>query len=452
MKKNLDIDLKHVFVPNFNPIANPHINRPLIVTNGKGIKIQDENGDWWTDAHSSYMSVNIGYGRTEMAEVATKESLKLNLYPPQSIGLPTINLANKLVEISPGKMSKVFFTSSGSEANETAIKLTKSYFDRTGETNRVKIVSRRGSYHGATMALSPLGHEILEPDQTIFPQFPTNVYVPLPIPSNCEFGATSPDECTQKCIEATKKTILSNNPDTIAAFIADLIPTRPGAAIPGEGYWEQIREICNEFGIILIVDEIVTAFGRTGKMFALEHWNISPDILTLAKGITSSYSPLAATLISEKIANQFNPPNKFFKHVFTSSGNPVGSALALKNIEIIEKENLVENSRDLGNYFKSELESLKLHHKLIKHVRGLGMLLALEFYSPQEIEKYSSKANQIETIFNKYLYENKLLLKLGNNILGIGPSLSITKNEIDEIVLKIKKCISETEKELHIAK
>ena len=161
MKKNQDIDLKHVFVPNFNPIANPHINRPLIVTNGKGIKIQDENGDWWTDAHSSYMSVNIGYGRTEMAEVATKESLKLNLYPPQSIGLPTINLANKLVEISPGKMSKVFFTSSGSEANETAIKLTKSYFDRTGETNRVKIVSRRGSYHGATMSLSPLGHEIL---------------------------------------------------------------------------------------------------------------------------------------------------------------------------------------------------------------------------------------------------------------------------------------------------
>ncbi|MFL2746356.1 MAG: aspartate aminotransferase family protein [Dehalococcoidia bacterium] len=452
MKKNQDIDLKHVFVPNFNPIANPHINRPLIVKNGKGIKIQDENGDWWTDAHSSYMSVNIGYGRTEMAEVATKESLKLNLYPPQSIGLPTINLANKLVEISPGKMSKVFFTSSGSEANETAIKLTKSYFDRTGETNRVKIVSRRGSYHGATMGLSPLGHEILEPDQTIFPQFPTNVYVPLPIPSNCEFGATSPDECTQKCIEATKKTILSNNPDTIAAFIADLIPTRPGAAIPGEGYWEQIREICNEFGIILIVDEIVTAFGRTGKMFALEHWNISPDILTLAKGITSSYSPLAATLISEKIANQFNPPNKFFKHVFTSSGNPVGSALALKNIEIIEKENLVENSRDLGNYFKRELESLKLNHQLIKHVRGLGMLLALEFYSPQEIEKYSSKANQIETIFNKYLYENKLLLKLGNNILGIGPSLSITKNEIDEIVLKIKKCIYETEKELHIAK
>ena len=452
MKKNQDIDLKNVFVPNFNPLANPHINRPLIVTNGKGIKIQDENGDWWTDAHSSYMSVNIGYGRNEMAEVAAKESLKLNLFPPQSIGLPTINLANKLVEISPGKMSKVFFTSSGSEANETAIKLTKSYFHRTGETNRFKIVSRRGSYHGATMGLSPIGFENLEPDQTIFPQFPTNVYVPLPVPSNCEFGATSPDECTQKCIEATKKTILSNNPDTIAAFIADLIPTRPGAAIPGEGYWEQIREICNEFGIILIVDEIVTAFGRTGKMFALEHWNISPDILTLAKGITSSYSPLAATLISEKIANQFNPPNKFFKHVFTSSGNPVGSALALKNIEIIEKENLVENSRDLGNYFKRELESLKLNHQLIKHVRGLGMLLALEFYSPQEIEKYSSKANQIETIFNKYLYENKLLLKLGNNILGIGPSLSITKNEIDEIVLKIKICVSKTEKELGITK
>ena len=452
MKKNQDIDLKHVFVPDFNAIANPHINRPLIVTNGKGIKIQDENGDWWTDAHSSYMSVNIGYGRSEMAEVAAKESLKLNLFPPQSIGLPTINLANKLVEISPGKMSKVFFTSSGSEANETAIKLTKSYFHRTGETNRFKIVSRRGSYHGATMGLSPIGFENLEPDQTIFPQFPTNVYVPLPVPSNCEFGATSPDECTQKCIDATKETILSNNPETIAAFIADLIPTRPGAAIPGEGYWEQIREICDEFGIILIVDEIVTGFGRTGKMFALEHWNISPDILTLAKGITSSYSPLAATLISEKIANQFNPPNKFFKHVFTSSGNPVGSALALKNIEIIEKENLVENSRDLGNYFKNELVSLKLNHTLIKHVRGLGMLLALEFFSPQEIEKYSSKANQIETIFNKYLYESKLLLKLGNNILGIGPSLSITKNEIDEIVLKIKICVSKTENEIGIIK
>ena len=233
MEKNQDIDLKHVFVPNFNPIANPHINRPLIVTNGKGIKIQDENGDWWTDAHSSYMSVNIGYGRTEMAEVATKESLKLNLYPPQSIGLPTIDLANKLVKISPGQMSKVFFTSSGSEANETAIKLTKSYFHRTGETNRFKFVSRRGSYHGATMGLSPIGFEHLEPDQTIFPQFPTNVYVPLPVPSNCEFGATSPDECTQKCIDATKETILSNNPETIAAFIADLIPTRPGAAIPG---------------------------------------------------------------------------------------------------------------------------------------------------------------------------------------------------------------------------
>jgi len=447
---NIDIDLKHVFVPNFNPLANPHINRPLIITNGKGIKVQDENGDWWTDPHSSYMSVNIGYGRNEMAKIASEELLKLNLYPPQSIGLPTINLANKLIEIAPGNLSKVFFTSSGSEANETAIKLTKSYFHRTGETKRFKIVSRKGSYHGATSGLSALGFENPDPDQIIFPQYPTNIYVPLPIPSNCEFGATSPDECTEKCIDATKKIILSNNPDSIASFIADLIPTRPGAAIPGDGYWQQIREICNEFGIILIIDEIVTGFGRTGKMFGLEHWNISPDILTLAKGITSSYSPLAATLISEKIANQFNPPNKFFKHVFTSSGNPVGSALGLKNIEIIERENLIENSRILGNYFRIELESLKIDHKLIKHVRGLGMLLALEFFSPEEIAKHTSKPDQIEKVFNKYLYENKLLLKLANNILGIGPALSITKKEIDEIVNTIEICISKTENELAI--
>ncbi|MQG18869.1 MAG: aspartate aminotransferase family protein [SAR202 cluster bacterium] len=450
MSKKQDIDLNHIFVPNFNPLANPHINRPLIVTKGMGIKVQDEKGTWWTDGHSSYMSVNIGYGRKEMAEVSKNESLKLNLYPPQSIGLPTINLANKLVEICPGNMAKVFFTSSGSEANETAIKLTKSYFNRTGEKDRFKIISRKGSYHGATTGLASLGFETIEPDQTIFPQYPTNIYVPLPVPSNCEFGATSPDECTQKCIDATKKIILDNDPDSIAAFIADLIPTKPGAAIPGPGYWEQIREICDDFGILLIIDEIVTGFGRTGKMFASEHWNISPDILTLAKGITSSYSPLAATLISEKIANQFNPPNKFFKHVFTSSGNPIGAALGLKNIEIIENENLIENSKVLGDYFKTQLESLQKHHSfLIKDVRGLGMLLALEFVSPKEIQNQYKKADQIETIFNKFLYTNKLLLKLANNILGIGPSLSIKKNEIDEIIEIIKVCLLQTEKELN---
>ena len=416
---------------------------PLIIVGGTGIKVTDSDQKSWIDVNGGYTSVNVGYGREEIAEAAYAQMLKLPYFPQGTTTVPTIQLAQKLADITPGNLSRSFPVSGGSEANETALKIARAYHRRRGESGRYKVISRKGSYHGTTGGVLWLGGSPIAPRSDFEPEYPGMIYAPQPNAYRCELGGTNPSECAIRCAEDVERLILQNDPDTIAAFIGEPIATPLGCPVPGQEYWPMIREICDKYGILLISDEVICGFGRTGKMFAIDHWGVVPDIMTVAKGIISSYLPLAATVVSEEVATPFAGKDNYLKHVFTSSGHPVSAAAALKNIEIIEEENLVANAAKVGAYFKNKLTELKDSQPLIGDVRGLGLLLAVELVSDPVTRKGFPKEFRVGDRLNEKFRQDGLIFRAGNEILNFGPPLCITEPEVDEIVEALERALKE---------
>ena len=426
--------LKYLWMHNRDWTSMAEEGDPVIVVEGDGIRVKDVDGNSWIDVNGGYNSVNVGYGQGEIADAVHKQLTKLPYFPNGTTTEPTIELAQKLVQMSPGNLSRVFPVSGGSEANETAIKIVRAYHRRIGDKGRYKIISRRGSYHGMTGGVLWLGGHALNPRVDYEPEYPGMLYAPQPNPYRCEFGGTSASECALRCAQAVEDVILQNDPETIAAFIGEPIAVPAGAVVPGDNYWPMIRDICDKYGILLIMDEVICGFGRTGKMFASEHWDVVPDIMTVAKGITSSYFPLAATLVSEDIADQFGGENNYLRHVFTSSGHPVASAAALKNIEIIQREHLVENALTVGDYLKGQLLGLMETCSVIGDVRGKGLLLAVELVSDRQDKAPFPPEFELANRLNNKFRRNGLIFRVGGAILTIGPPLCITRSEVDEIV------------------
>jgi len=420
---------------------------PLIITGGEGIKVTDSDQKSWIDVNGGYNSVNVGYGRNEIAEAAYDQMLRLPYFPQGTTTIPTIQLAQKLADITPGNLSRSFPVSGGSEANETALKIARAYHRRRNENSRYKVISRKGSYHGTTGGVLWLGGNPATPRSDFEPEYPGMIYAPQPNSYRCELGGSTQSECAVLCAEAVEQLILQNDPATIAAFIAEPIATPLGCPVPGDEYWPMIREICNRYGVLLIADEVICGFGRTGKMFALEHWGVVPDIMTVAKGIISSYLPLAATVVSEDIATAFAGKDNYLRHVFTSSGHPVSAAAALKNIEIIEAENLVQNAATVGEYFKESLLYLKGKQPLIGDVRGLGLLLSVELVSDSATKKGFPKEFKIGDRLNEKFRENGLIFRVGSEILNLGPPLCITEPEVDEIIEALDRSLTELQRE-----
>ena len=426
--------LKYLWMHNRDWTQMAEEGEPLVIVEGNGVRVTDSAGKSWIDVNGGYNSVNAGYGRTEITEAAYEQMLKLPYFPNQTTSPPTIKLARKLAEITPGSLSRAFLSSGGSEANETAIKIARSYHRRRGETGRYKIISRKGSYHGATAGVLWTGGETGADRRDFEPAYPGMVYAPQPNPYRCERGGETPSECAVRCAKAVADLIMFHGPSTVAAVIAEPVSVRQGAVVPGDEYWPMLREICDEYGVLLIVDEVITGFGRTGKMFAIEHWNVVPDIMTVAKGIISSYLPLAATVATKEVADVFGGKDNTFRHIFTFSGHPVSAAAALRNIEIIQSEGLVQNAAEIGAYLKERLEGLKADHPLIGDVRGIGLLTAVELVAdPQSKAKFPTGfriADRLNAAFKKH----GLIFRVGDEILNIGPPLCITHGEIDEIV------------------
>tara|TARA_B100000029_G_scaffold161218_1_gene157188 strand:+ start:1556 stop:2935 length:1380 start_codon:yes stop_codon:yes gene_type:complete len=423
---------------------------PLIIETGTGIRVTDSNGKSWIDVNGGYTSVNVGYGRQEIVDAAHDQMEKLPYFPQGSATIPTINLAKKLSEITPGNLTRTFPVSGGSEANETALKIARAFHSRRGETGRYKVISRKGSYHGTTGGVLWTGSNPATPRSDFEPPYPGMLYAPQPNPYRCEYGGKTSSECAVLCANAVETLIIENDPDTIAAFIAEPIATPLGCPVPGQEYWPMIRNICDKYGVVLIADEVICGFGRTGKMFASEHWNLEPDIMSVAKGIISSYLPLAATIVSENIASQFAGDGNQLRHVFTSSGHPVSAAASLKNIEIIEKENLVHNAATTGDYFKSRLIELKDKHEIIGDVRGIGLLLSMELVSDRDTkEGFDKKLNLADRLNDKFRSEG-LIFRASGPILNFGPPICITPPEVDEIVDSVDRIIKSLSREIGI--
>jgi adenosylmethionine-8-amino-7-oxononanoate aminotransferase len=376
--------------------------------------------------------------------------LKLTYFSGGTTTVPTIKLAKKLADITPGTLSRVFPVTGGSEANETALKIVRAYHRRRGEPGRYKIISRRGSYHGTTGGVVWLGSNPTTPRADFEPVYPGTLYAPQPYTYRPEAGGTTASEVAVRSAQAIEDLIRFHQPNTVAAVIAEPIAIPFGATVPGDEYWPMLRAICDKYGVLLIGDEVICGFGRTGKMFALEHWDVVPDIMTMAKGIISSYLPLAATVVKKEIADYFGGEDNYLRHVLTFSGHPVSAAAALKNIEIIERENLVGNSAVQGTYFKEQLTALMTNHHIIGDVRGLGLLLAVELVANRETKARFSPDVKIANRLNDKFRKHGLILRVTNEIINIGPPLCISRDEVDEIVHAIDLSLGEIEDELGI--
>ncbi len=435
---------EHLWMHNRDWVQMAEEGGPTIIVEAEGVRAVDSDGKSWLDVNGGYCSVNAGYGRTEIAEAMRDQMRRLTYFPQGTTTEPLIRLAAKIAEITPGSLNRMWPVTGGSEANETAIKIAKAYQKRVGQPGRHKIISRKGSYHGATGGVMFLGS--VTPDYEPAPA--GMVYAPQPNPYRCERGGTTPAECAERCAGAIEELILFHGADTIAAVIAEPVSSSGAAVVPGDEYWPMLRDICSRYGVILIADEVICGFGRTGKMFASEHWDVVPDIMTIAKGITSSYLPLAAAVVRDEIADVFAGEDNIFKQALTFGGHPVTAAVALKNIEIIERDDLVRNSADVGVYFLQQLQSLKEEHPIIGDVRGIGLLLGIELVSDHETKDPFPPQLRIGERLTQKFQDRGLILRCGGGTINIGPPLCLTTSDADEIARGIDQSLGELEDEL----
>ena len=442
--------LEHLWVYLREPSDMAEKGDPTIFVSGEGVHVTDALGNTSIDGMSGLWLKNVGYGRKEIADAAYEQMLKLTYMPLGTTTEPTIKLAEKISQIAPGDMTRSFFTSGGSEAIETAIKLSRAYFKRVGEPNRTKFISRKGSYHGATMGALALGGSHLYPKLDYEPLMPGVFHVPQPLPYRCEFGGETPEECAELCVNAVEEMIKFQDPETVAAVFAEPISSPMGCVVPGDNYWPRLREICDKYGVLLIADEVITGFGRTGKMFATEHWGVVPDMMTVAKGITSGYIPMGGCITRGEISDAFIGSQKAsFKHVITFGGHPVAAAAALKNIEIMENEGMVENAAKQGAYLLDGLKEMKEKYQMIGDVRGLGLFCGLELVADRETKEYFPPEADLANRITQGFADNGLLLR-GGDRMNVAPPLCITSSEVDEIVTTMDKVFGQVSKDLGV--
>ena len=424
-----------------------------LVTSGQGVWVEDAEGERWFDTLSGLWLVNIGHGRREIADAVYKQMLSLSFSPNDTVAPVTATLSARLANLSQDPRSRTYFVSGGSEANETALKITKNFHHLNGEPNRWKVLSRRGSYHGATLACTSLGRGGpgggSVPAQ-FGPLVPGNIHVTQPAQYRCN-QCSREGSCNLDCARDVERAILHEGPSTVAAFIAEPISAAAGIHVPHPEYWPMIREICDRHGVILIADEVITGFGRTGKMFAMEHWGVKPDITTVAKGLTSGYVPIGAAITSGKIADAFiGEGDTTFQHLITFGGNPVSSAAALANLDIMENENMVAHSADMGDYLYERLQTLR-KHTIVGDVRGgKGLLCALELVKDRKTGEAFPKELKLDKLAVRVMRENHMLGRAGH-VIPIAPPLCITRDEIDEAVNRLDLVLKTMGEELGVS-
>jgi putrescine aminotransferase len=355
---------------------------PLLLVEGRGELLIDSDGKEYIDGLSSLWNVNAGHGRKELGEVAATQMAKLAFASAYAgaTNTPAIRLAEKLVKLAYPTSSAVYFTTAGAESNESAFKIARYHWKVRGQPGKVKIFSRTHAYHGVTMAaMSATG--MASYHKMFGPLMPNFLQTPAPYP----YRWTGNEDPGIGAADALEQAILKEGPDTVAAVIAEPVMGAGGVIVPPATYFPRLREICDRHGVLLIADEIITGFGRTGRWFALGHWGVEPDLLSFAKGVTSAYLPLGGVIVSRKVHQAMleAPADQKFMHAATYSGHPACCAVGLRNVEIIERENLVERAALMGRRLLVGLESLA-DLPVVGDVRGLGMMCGVELVTSKD--------------------------------------------------------------------
>lgn len=440
--------LAHLWVhtQQYNDLAKPDGFKVFV--KGDGIWLWDAKGRQFMDVMSGLWVVNAGHGRAEIAEVAANQLRELayvNTFGYATV--PAVDLATKLAGLMPGSFNKVYFVNSGSEAVETAIRMAKHYQWNRGEKKRYKVISRRGSYHGMTAGALSVNQSNYVNRVPYEPLLPGIVPVENINCYRCPFEKTYP-ECDVFCARHIERTIQAEKPETIAALIAEPISTANGNWVPYEKYWRTLRDLCDRYGIVLIADEVINGFGRTGRWFAQEHFGIQADLMTMAKGLSSGYAPIAAVGVADNVAETFiGDKGATFAGGITFGTHPVSCAIALRNIEIIEREGLVENAATVGEHLKARLHELADRHEVVGDVRGIGLLLAVEIVKDRGTREPFSEGDGWADALNEALIERGILTRAGN-VINVAPPLVITAEEADDLVVRLDGALTAAEEKV----
>ena len=422
---------------------------PLMIVKGEGSRVWDIHGKSYLDASSGGVwCVNVGYGRTSIAEAISKQLVQLNFFAGTAGTLPAAEFAEKLLEKMPG-MSRVYYASSGSEANEKAFKIVRQIAHKKYGGKKHKILYRERDYHGSTIAtLSATGQE--ERRGQYGPFAPGFVEFPPCCEYRSQFGEV--ENYGYLAAQELEKAILKEGPDTVGAVILEPITAGGGVITPPEGYWPEIQAICKKYNVLLHIDEVVCGLGRTGKWFGYQHYGIQPDIVTLAKGVASSYAAISCTVTTEAVFNEFldDPSEReaYFRDISTFGGCTAGPAAALENLRILEDENLVENSREMGDYLLSILKEMHSTTPLIGDITGQGLRVGIELVSDKASKEpvdESIAAKVAGICMQKGLIigrTNRSFAKY-NNTLCLCPVLTLTKQDVEFIAYTLIDAIKE---------
>jgi putrescine---pyruvate transaminase len=420
----------------------------LIFTQGSGATLTDAEGREYVDGMASLWNVNVGYGRAELAEAAAAQ-MKTLAFSSAYGGFgtaPAIELASRLAELAPGELEVTYFASGGAEANDTAYKIARLYWKLRGEPERVNIVSRTRDYHGLTYgATSATGLPNFWKD--FEPLAPGFLHAPSPDPYRFT-GTGSAGAAYAAALEAV---VLKAGAHTVAAVVAEPVQGAGGVIVPPADYFPRLREVCDRHGLLLIADEVITGFGRTGRWFGLEHWDVQADLMIFAKGVTSGYLPLSGVMLTRSVHDTLKSVKGPFMHGFTYSGHPTACAVALRNLRILVEERLVERSAQRGAYLLDRLQSLR-SREIVGDVRGLGLIAGIELVRDRATkELFDPPVGAARRVWLAALDQGVIVRPLPGDVLALSPPFVITEEQIDRMVMVLDRAIGSVEQELRLS-
>ena len=420
-----------------------------IITRGEGCYVYDEHGNRYLDGLSSLFCVNIGHGRADIAQAGADQAKELGFFTNWSYAHPrAIELAAKIAELAPGDLNRVFFTSGGSEAVESALKLARQYHKVTGHPNKTKVIARDIAYHGTSLgALSATGITSLR--EPFEPLTPGGCHVVNTNMFRLAHGMDAAD-----LAEAVAQRIEFEGPETVSAVIMEPVQNAGGCLTPPEGYFQRVREICDEYNVLMISDEVICAWGRLGEWFGAQRYDYQPDIITTAKGLTSAYAPMGAMIVSDRVAEPFMHGTASFTHGFTFAGHPMCAAVALANIDAMEREGIIENVRNNEAPFREMLDSLR-DIPIVGDVRGAGYFNAIELVKDQDTDEQWSD-EESETLLRGFLsgelYRRGLICRAddrGDPVIQLSPPLIAGPKQFEEIEAILRPVLIEAGERMH---
>ena len=436
-----DLSSAHHLAP-FSDYTQLKNKGPRIITKADGVYLWDSEGHKILDGMAGLWCVAIGYGREELVQAASKQMRELPYYNLffQTAHPPALELAKAIADLAPEGMNHVFFTGSGSEGNDTVLRLVRHYWALKGKPEKKVIISRVNGYHGSTVAGASLGGMAGMHEQGDLP-IPGIVHIAQPYWFG-EGGDMTPDAFGIWAAEQLEKKILEVGEDNVAAFIAEPIQGAGGVIIPPETYWPKVKQVLARYDILFVADEVICGFGRTGHWFGSDYYDLAPDLMTIAKGLTSGYIPMGGVIVRDEVVQVINQGGDF-NHGFTYSGHPVAAAVALENLRILRDEHIVDTVRsDAAPYLQKRLRELQ-DHPLVGEVRGLGMLGAIELVK-DKATRSRHEGRGAGMICRQFCFDNGLIMRAVGDTMIIAPPLVISHAEIDELVSKARLCLDLT--------